>query len=109
MIDTIINIDTIVDTVTYILVHVTLLSHTIEHECANARNDTNDKMQLPRRVPWATVAELDQLCSWVYAGDAHDSSRSLAIERVRITLSPPKLGPQTFALHEEKSSPRGDS
>lgn len=41
-------------------------------------------MQLPRRVPWATVAELDQLCLWVYAEDARDSSRILAIERVRI-------------------------
>jgi hypothetical protein len=41
-------------------------------------------MQLPRRVPWATVAELDQLCLWVYSGDVHDSSRNLAIERVRI-------------------------
>ena len=41
-------------------------------------------MQLPRRVPWASLAELDQLCQYIYAQDAHDSARNLAIERVRI-------------------------
>jgi hypothetical protein len=41
-------------------------------------------MQLPRRVPWASLAELDQLCSYIYARDVHDSSRDLAIERVCI-------------------------
>ena len=59
-------------------------------------------MRLPRRVPWATVTELDQLCSWVYATDAHDSSRNLAIERVRITRSRSKLGRQNAFLHEGK-------
>ncbi|KAI0252650.1 Las1-like-domain-containing protein [Lactifluus subvellereus] len=42
-------------------------------------------MQLPRRVPWATLAELDQLCLWVYSEDAHDSSRILAIERKKLS------------------------
>lgn len=41
-------------------------------------------MQLPRRVPWATLAELDQLCLYVYAQDADDISRNLAVQRVRI-------------------------
>ena len=39
-------------------------------------------MQLPRRVPWASLAELDQLCQYIYAQDAHEN---LAIERVCIT------------------------
>ncbi|KAI0271574.1 Las1-like-domain-containing protein [Gloeopeniophorella convolvens] len=39
-------------------------------------------MQLPRRVPWATLAELDQLCSWVYSEDANDRTKSLAIDRL---------------------------
>ncbi|KAI9512323.1 Las1-domain-containing protein, partial [Russula earlei] len=39
-------------------------------------------MQLPRRVPWTTLAELDQLCSWVYRDDDRDSSRDRAIERL---------------------------
>src|SRR6266852_6368735 len=41
-------------------------------------------MRLPRRVPWASLTELDQLCSYIYAQDVHDSSRNLAIERVCI-------------------------
>jgi ribosomal biogenesis protein LAS1 len=40
-------------------------------------------MRLPRRVPWSSRAELDQLCSYIYGTqDVHDSSRNLAIERV---------------------------
>jgi ribosomal biogenesis protein LAS1 len=41
-------------------------------------------MRLPRRVPWASLTELDQLCSYIYAEDVHDNSRNLAIERVCI-------------------------
>ncbi|KAI0307540.1 Las1-like-domain-containing protein [Multifurca ochricompacta] len=36
----------------------------------------------PRRVPWSTLTEIDQLCLWVYSEDAHDSSRDRAIERL---------------------------
>ncbi|KAH9176993.1 Las1-like-domain-containing protein [Lactarius sanguifluus] len=39
-------------------------------------------MRLPRRVPWATLAQLEQVYSWVYSQDAGDSSRDSAIERL---------------------------
>ncbi|KAH9060829.1 Las1-domain-containing protein [Lactarius vividus] len=39
-------------------------------------------MRLPRRVPWATLAQLEQVYSWVYSQDACDSSRDSAIERL---------------------------
>ncbi|KAF9015458.1 Las1-like-domain-containing protein [Cyathus striatus] len=39
-------------------------------------------MRLPRRVPWASTAELDQLCSWIFADDADFNSRQLAIHRL---------------------------
>ncbi|KAF8656385.1 hypothetical protein AX16_002571 [Volvariella volvacea WC 439] len=39
-------------------------------------------MRLPRRVPWASVAEIDQLCAWIYT-DEHDiPSKILAINRL---------------------------
>ena len=75
-------------------------THVMPCPLNETRKSAKDKMQLPRRVPWATVAELDQLCSWIYAEDAHDSSRNLSIERVRITRSRVKLNGQKFALHE---------
>lgn len=44
----------------------------------------NDTMRLPRRVPWASIGELEQLCSWIYT-DEHDyESKVLAINRVRL-------------------------
>ncbi|KAF8634422.1 hypothetical protein AX15_000873 [Amanita polypyramis BW_CC] len=39
-------------------------------------------MRLPRRVPWASLAELEQLCSWIYAEDADHDSRQRAIHRL---------------------------
>ena len=64
-------------------------------------------MQLPRRVPWASLAELDQLCSYIYAQDAHESSRDLAIERVCIARNAQIV---SFCLtQKKKSSRRGDS
>ncbi|KAN0138473.1 Las1-like domain containing protein [Lactarius tabidus] len=39
-------------------------------------------MRLPRRVPWATLAQLEQVYSWVYSQDVNDSSRDKAIERL---------------------------
>lgn len=39
-------------------------------------------MRLPRRVPWASIGELEQLCSWIYA-DEHDYQAKIqAIDRV---------------------------
>jgi len=39
-------------------------------------------MRLPRRVPWVSSAELDQVCSWIYT-DAHDlDAKGLAVNRV---------------------------
>ena len=40
-------------------------------------------MRLPRRVPWASLSELEQLCSWIYAEEAAPDSRLRAIHRVR--------------------------
>lgn len=39
-------------------------------------------MRLPRRVPWAAIAELDQLCSWIFADENDMESKVLAINRV---------------------------
>ncbi|KAK7058357.1 rRNA-processing protein las1 [Paramarasmius palmivorus] len=39
-------------------------------------------MRLPRRVPWKSIAELDQVCSWIFS-DEHDLySKNLAINRL---------------------------
>ncbi|KAF9454998.1 Las1-domain-containing protein [Macrolepiota fuliginosa MF-IS2] len=39
-------------------------------------------MRLPRRVPWASLAELDQVCAWIYT-DEHDlDAKVLAINRL---------------------------
>jgi ribosomal biogenesis protein LAS1 len=39
-------------------------------------------MRLPRRVPWASVAELDQVCAWIYQ-DEHDlQAKKAAINKV---------------------------
>lgn len=39
-------------------------------------------MRLPRRVPWASVGELEQLCSWIYTNDDDGDSKLLAINRL---------------------------
>lgn len=40
-------------------------------------------MRLPRRVPWASLSELELLCSWIYAEEGDPDSRLRAIHRVR--------------------------
>lgn len=40
------------------------------------------RMRLPRRVPWASVGELEQLCSWIYTDDDNGDSKLLAINRL---------------------------
>jgi hypothetical protein len=48
-------------------------------------------MRLPRRVSWASVAELDQVCSWIYT-DEHDlDTNTLAINRVRLKSLKPEF------------------
>lgn len=39
-------------------------------------------MQLPRRVPWASLSELEQLCSWIYADETDLHSKQLAVNKV---------------------------
>jgi len=39
-------------------------------------------MRLPRRVPWTAVAELDQICSWIFADENDLDTKVLAINRV---------------------------
>lgn len=48
-------------------------------------NATSTKqMRLPRRVPWASIAELDQVCSWIYTDERDLETNLLAINRVRV-------------------------
>jgi ribosomal biogenesis protein LAS1 len=42
-------------------------------------------MRLPRRVPWANINELDQLCSWVFMDEGDLESKRFAINRVSFT------------------------
>ncbi|KAA1468458.1 Las1-domain-containing protein [Dentipellis sp. KUC8613] len=39
-------------------------------------------MRLPRRTPWASLTELDQLCSWVYTDENDWDSKTLAVQRL---------------------------
>lgn len=39
-------------------------------------------MRLPRRVPWSSPAELDQLCTWIFADQPDVSSKWLAVNRL---------------------------
>lgn len=39
-------------------------------------------MRLPRRVPWASVSELDQVCAWIYADENDIDAKILALHRV---------------------------
>lgn len=40
------------------------------------------RMRLPRRVPWSSTAELEALCSWIYTDENDLESKFLAINRV---------------------------
>jgi hypothetical protein len=53
----------------------------------SARTKTNSKMRLPRRVPWASIGELEQLCGWIYADENDYQAKSMAINRVRSHFS----------------------
>ncbi|CAE6520310.1 unnamed protein product [Rhizoctonia solani] len=39
-------------------------------------------MALPKRVPWATLAELDELCTWIYSDETDTTSKQLAKNRL---------------------------
>ncbi|KAG6837887.1 hypothetical protein H0H93_013040 [Arthromyces matolae] len=39
-------------------------------------------MRLPRRVPWASLAELEKVCSWIYTDDNDIDAKVLAINRL---------------------------
>ncbi|KAG1757964.1 Las1-like-domain-containing protein [Suillus lakei] len=39
-------------------------------------------MRLPRRVPWANISELDQLCSWVFMDESDLEAKQFAINRL---------------------------
>jgi ribosomal biogenesis protein LAS1 len=43
-------------------------------------------MRLPRRVPWASITELDEVCSWIFGDDCDIQSQTLAVQRVRIVV-----------------------
>lgn len=40
------------------------------------------QMRLPRRVPWANINELDQLCSWVFMDESDLEAKRFAINRL---------------------------
>ncbi|KAK0208420.1 Las1-like-domain-containing protein [Desarmillaria ectypa] len=39
-------------------------------------------MQLPRRVPWTSIAELDQVCAWIYEDENDLNSKILAVNKL---------------------------
>lgn len=39
-------------------------------------------MQLPRRVPWESLAELEQVCSWIYTDENDLEAKQHAVNRV---------------------------
>ncbi|KAG6857599.1 hypothetical protein H0H87_010167 [Tephrocybe sp. NHM501043] len=39
-------------------------------------------MRLPRRVPWASLSELEQICAWVYTDENDLDAKVLAINRL---------------------------
>ncbi|KAI9572610.1 Las1-like-domain-containing protein [Boletus coccyginus] len=39
-------------------------------------------MRLPRRVPWAYIGELEQVCSWIYTDEEDLTAKTLAINRL---------------------------
>ncbi|KAJ8084369.1 rRNA-processing protein las1 [Marasmius tenuissimus] len=39
-------------------------------------------MRLPRQVPWTSIAELDQVCSWIFTDERDLDSKILAINRL---------------------------
>ncbi|KAH6916792.1 Las1-like-domain-containing protein [Coprinopsis sp. MPI-PUGE-AT-0042] len=39
-------------------------------------------MRLPRRVPWASIGELEQICGWIYADENDYHAKTMAINRL---------------------------
>ncbi|EJD04249.1 Las1-like protein [Fomitiporia mediterranea MF3/22] len=39
-------------------------------------------MRLPRRVPWISLAELDQVCNWIYTDETDLDAKAKAINRL---------------------------
>ncbi|EKM60757.1 uncharacterized protein PHACADRAFT_155862 [Phanerochaete carnosa HHB-10118-sp] len=39
-------------------------------------------MRLPRRVPWSSLAELDEVCSWIYTDETDLDTKILAVQRL---------------------------
>ncbi|EIN13451.1 Las1-domain-containing protein [Punctularia strigosozonata HHB-11173 SS5] len=39
-------------------------------------------MKLPRRVPWSSLAEVDEVCSWIYADENDIDTKIRAIQRL---------------------------
>ena len=40
-------------------------------------------MRLPRRVPWSSLSELDQVCSWIFTDENDLDAKTFAVNRVR--------------------------
>jgi len=40
-------------------------------------------MRLPRRVPWAHLGELEQICSWIFTNEEDIEAKIQAVNRVR--------------------------
>ena len=56
-------------------------------------------MQLPKRVPWASLSELEELCSWIYSDETDINAKQLAVNKVIHPLSYPPISPElTYAL-----------
>ncbi|KII86378.1 hypothetical protein PLICRDRAFT_287605 [Plicaturopsis crispa FD-325 SS-3] len=58
-------------------------------------------MRLPRRVPWASIGELDQVCAWIYADENDLDAKRLAVNRLsawRAITSLPHALESTLAL-----------
>ncbi|KAF7339978.1 hypothetical protein MVEN_01915500 [Mycena venus] len=58
-------------------------------------------MRLPRRVPWTSITELDQLCSWIFTDETDLESKTNAINRLsawRVITPLPHALESTLAL-----------
>ena len=66
-------------------------------------------MKLPRRTAWASLAELDQVCTWVYTDEYDLAAQTLAVERVRSAVSPHAPIPRSprFTFPPKRSSQPG--
>lgn len=47
-----------------------------------------NKMRLPRRVPWETLSELEQVCSWIYTDENDFEATQRAVNRVGFPQTP---------------------